>query len=389
MILKRVGTSQRVDTSEDTIMDVVSKKERIIANMDADKDVTLKDVTDIAKEVVVDTKIEESVDVHGRQVESQAQIYQIDLEHNDKVLSMQGDELEPAELQKVVEVVTTAKLMTEVVTAASATITAADTLITAAAITAAPSAARRRKGVDEAYARELEAKLNKNINWDDVIDQVQRKEKEDNVLMRNIAGFKMDYFKGMKYDDIRLIFEKYFNSNVAFLENIKEQMEEEDSRALKRTSESQAEKVAKKQKLDKEVPVVDYEIYTENNKPYYKIKDLHSSKPKNFLDDFLLTTLTYMFEKPDVQAQVWKNQRTVHGLAKVKSWRLLESCGVHIITFTSKQMILLVERRYPLVTDMSKVDKNEAKRTTRHGNKKSTRNESRRRIHLKSNLLNP
>nr|GFA28631.1 hypothetical protein [Tanacetum cinerariifolium] len=55
-----------------------------------------------------------------------------------------------------------------------------------------------------------------------------------------------------------------------------------------------------------------------------------------------------MFEKPDVQAQVWKNQRTVHGLAKVKSWKLLESCGLHIITFTSTQMILLVERRYPL-----------------------------------------
>nr|GFA65095.1 hypothetical protein [Tanacetum cinerariifolium] len=29
-----------------------------------------------------------------------------------------------------------------------------------------------------------------------------------------------------------------------------------------------------------------------------------SSKPKNFSDDFLLTTLTYMFEKPDVQAQM-------------------------------------------------------------------------------------
>nr|GEZ30453.1 hypothetical protein [Tanacetum cinerariifolium] len=35
-------------------------------------------------------------------------------------------------------------------------------------------------------------------------------------------------------------------------------------------------------------------------------------KPKNFSNDFLLTTLIYMFEKPDVQAQVWKNQRTIH-----------------------------------------------------------------------------
>nr|GEY22540.1 hypothetical protein [Tanacetum cinerariifolium] len=123
---------------------------------------------------------------------------------------------------------------------------------------------------------ELEAKLNKIINWDDVIDQVQRKEKEDNAMMRyqalkrkpqteaqtkknmmiylrNMAGFRMDYFKGMKYDDIHLIFKEYFNSNVAFLEKTKEQMEEEDSRALKRMSESQAKKAAKKQKLDVEV----------------------------------------------------------------------------------------------------------------------------------------
>nr|GEY34559.1 hypothetical protein [Tanacetum cinerariifolium] len=49
-------------------------------------------------------------------------------------------------------------------------------------------------------------------------------------------------------------------------------MDEEDSRALKRLNESKEEKVAKKQKLEEEVPVVDYEIYNENNKPYYKIK---------------------------------------------------------------------------------------------------------------------
>nr|GEW76347.1 hypothetical protein [Tanacetum cinerariifolium] len=403
----------KVDTSEDIIMDNVSKHGRIIAHMDADVDVTLKDVADIAKEVVVDAEIEESAYIQGRQ----------------------DDEVEPAELQEVVEVVTTAKLMTEVVTAASATITAVDTLITVVALTAAPSAARRRKGMvirDPEETATPSIIIHSEAKSKDKGKGILRKEKEDNVVMRyqalkrkpqteaqarknimiylrNMAGFKMDYFKGMKYDDIRLIFEIYFNSNVAFLEKTKEQIDEEDNKALKRANKSQAEKVAKKQKLDEEVaelkrhiqivpndeddvyteatplarkvPVVDYEIYIENNKPYYKIiradgspqlflsflsllrnfdrEDLEvlwelvkerfaSSKPKNFLDDFLLTTLTYMFEKPNVQAQVWKNQRTVHGLAKVKSWRLLESCGVHIITFTSTQMILLVERRYLL-----------------------------------------
>nr|GEY20340.1 hypothetical protein [Tanacetum cinerariifolium] len=274
-------------------------------------------------------------------------ISKIDLEHTNKVLSMQDEESEPTDIQEVVEVVTTAKLITEVVTAASETITAADTLIHAATITVAastlttaPSAARRRnevvirdpeeivskpsiiihtepkskdkgKGImvhepkplkkktqieqDEAFARELEAELNKNIDWDAVLDQVKRKKKEDNdvmryqalkkkpqtdaqarknimIYLRNMAGFKMDYFRGMSYDDISSIFEKYFNSNLAFLEKTKEQMDKEDSKALKRISESHEDKAAKRQKLDEEVLVVDYEIYNEHNKPYYKIK---------------------------------------------------------------------------------------------------------------------
>nr|GFC78068.1 hypothetical protein [Tanacetum cinerariifolium] len=104
--------------------------------------------------------------------------------------------------------------------------------------------------------------------------------------------------------------------------------------------------------LARKVPVVDYEIINLNNKPYYKIiraygthqlyisfltllknfdrealkalwsivkERFSTSKPKNFSDDFLLTTLGAMFEKSDAQAQVWKNQRTIHGQAKVKS----------------------------------------------------------------------
>nr|GFC15494.1 hypothetical protein [Tanacetum cinerariifolium] len=58
--LKRVRTAQRVDTSDDTVLDDVSKQRRIITDMDADVDVTLKD---IAKDVVVDAEIKESADV--------------------------------------------------------------------------------------------------------------------------------------------------------------------------------------------------------------------------------------------------------------------------------------------------------------------------------------
>nr|GFC14371.1 hypothetical protein [Tanacetum cinerariifolium] len=72
--LKKVGTAQRVESSGDTVMDDVSKQGETIANMDADEDVTLKDVSVVAKEVEVEkyAEIKENADVQGRQTVSQA-----------------------------------------------------------------------------------------------------------------------------------------------------------------------------------------------------------------------------------------------------------------------------------------------------------------------------
>nr|GEY93322.1 xylulose kinase-1 [Tanacetum cinerariifolium] len=361
-----------------------------------------------------EAKVVEDDQVQGRQAESQAKIYKIDMDHALKVL--------------------------KVVTAVSETVTAASTIIFDVEPQVTAASTRRRKGVvirdpeeesttssiipadtkskdkgkwimveepkplkkkqqvemDEEYARKLHAELNKDIDWDVAIDHVKQKAKEDpavqryqvikkkpqteaqarkNMIMylKNVAGFRLDYFKGMSYDDIRPIFEVKFNSNVDFLLKTKEQMEEEESRALQSINETLAQKAAKRRKLNEEVedlkrhleimpdedddvytkatplarkvPVVDYEIINLNTKPYYKIiradgthqlftsfltllknfdrEDLEAlwnlvkekfstSKPKNFSDDFLLTTLEAMLEKPDPQAQVWKNQRSIH-----------------------------------------------------------------------------
>nr|GFC90413.1 hypothetical protein [Tanacetum cinerariifolium] len=39
---------------------------------------------------------------------------------------------------------------------------------------------------------------------------------------------------------------------------------------------------------------------------------------------------------------------TEHGQALVKSWKLLTSCGVYIINFTTTMFVLLVEKKYLL-----------------------------------------
>nr|GEY79471.1 putative ribonuclease H-like domain-containing protein [Tanacetum cinerariifolium] len=200
----------------------------------------------------------------------------------------QDVDIEPVELEEVVKVVTTAKLITKVVTAASATITAEkeDNSVKM-------YQALKRKPQTEAQAR-------KNMM----------------IYLRNVAGFKMDYFKGMTYDDIHPIFEKKFNSNVAFLLKTKEQMEEKDNRALKRKVESSKDKAAKKQKLDEDfkrhlqiVPNDEDDVYTE------------------------ATPLAR------------KNSSWFSKGQKLETVRVLWSAHYHI---TSTQMILLVERRYPL-----------------------------------------
>nr|GFB63653.1 hypothetical protein [Tanacetum cinerariifolium] len=89
-----------------------------------------------------------------------------------KVLSMQEDD---TKVREAVEVVTTVKLMTEVVTATATQVPAASTPIRAAkpktlTITVAPAVStRRRKRVEheEAY---------KNIDWNAALDHVQSKE---------------------------------------------------------------------------------------------------------------------------------------------------------------------------------------------------------------------
>nr|GEV29104.1 Gag-Pol polyprotein [Tanacetum cinerariifolium] len=270
--LQKVETTQRVETSDETVMDDVSNQERMIAEMDQDADVVLEDDKEVVDDAKSDqdAKVDESVDIHGRKAESQAEIYKIDLEHANKVLSMHEDESDPAEVQEVVDVVITAKIITEVVTVSSETITAASTTITAAEdqvpvlhllllhqellllldkgkgiLVEEPKPLKKQAQIkqDEQYARELKAELNRTKDWDETEAQAK---KNMMIYLKNVAGFKMDYFKGMYYDDIRPIFEVKFNKNMAFLLKTKEQIEKEQSKALKRLNETPAEKAAKR-----------------------------------------------------------------------------------------------------------------------------------------------
>nr|GEW51339.1 hypothetical protein [Tanacetum cinerariifolium] len=261
--------------------------------------------------------------------------------------------------------------------------------------------------MDAEYAKKLQEELDKeheesykNIDWNAALDHVQSKETQyikryhgikkkpqtkfktrKNMIsyLKNTKGYKMEFFKGKTYDEILSIFQAMFHANMKFLLKSREEMEKEDEEIIKSINETPAQKAAKRRKLSKEaqeaddlrrrleivqdkdddvfveaiplaqkVLVVDYQIVVIDNKPKIVKDRFSTSKPTNFSDEYLLLTLKIMFGELDKQDPIWRNQKSVHGLALVKRWKLLTSCGVNVIILSTVQLFLLVERRYPL-----------------------------------------
>nr|GEU47546.1 hypothetical protein [Tanacetum cinerariifolium] len=348
---------------------------RMIDDLDKDEGIEL---------VVDQIKDADTTKTEGRhaaeQAKKQAEIYHSDLDHPSKVLSMQEDD---SEVQEVVEVVTTAKLITEVVTVATSQDKGKGILIE----TSKPMKKNDQIKLDAEYARKLHEEINKDhkeINkdidwdaWDAAIDHVKQKSKENPqyikryqvikkrpqtesearknmmIYLKNTAGYKLDFLKGMSYDVIRPIFQARFDANMRFLFKTRGEIEEEDREVLKNINETPVQKAAKRRKLNKETQEVedlkkhlevvddeDDDVFTEatplarKNFDREDLEDLwrivkerfSTSKPTNFSDEYLLTTLKTMLKKPDGQDAIWKGQRSVHGLALSKRSRKNTKC---------------------------------------------------------------
>nr|GEU78343.1 hypothetical protein [Tanacetum cinerariifolium] len=258
---------------------------------------------------------------------------------------------EPAKVEEVLEVVTAAKLITEVVTTAGATTTTETTKVSVprrrtdvfiqdpketTSIVVVHSEVQSKdkgKGIlieepkllkgqahikqDEAFPRQLEAELNAYINWNAVIKQVKRSKRLNDAVMKNKQ--KMDE----EAEELK--------SHLQIVSN------DDDDVYIEATP------------LAPKIPIVDYKIHLERNKPYFKIiradgnhmlflsfntllknfdrEDLESlwklvkerfekTERKNYTDEYLLKTLKKMFEQPDVEAIMWRDQKGRYGLAK-------------------------------------------------------------------------
>nr|GEX38463.1 reverse transcriptase domain-containing protein [Tanacetum cinerariifolium] len=304
-------------------------KGRIVVDMEQDEGI----------ELVINQ--ENDAEVEGWHANKQTEIYNIDLDHSSKVLSMQEDD---TEVQEAVEIVTTAKLITEVVTAAATQVVAASTPIPAAnpktlTITAAPAVStRRRKGVvirdpkkdlpSDTPAETPKVKDKGKGIW---IEAPKPIKKKDQIEM-DAECYKMEFFKGKTYDEILPIFQARFDANMKFLFKLREEMEKEDEEIIKSINETPAQKAAKRRKLSEEaqeaddlkkrleivqdedddvfveatplaqkVPVVDYQIVVIDNKPKYKI--IIADDTHQFYISF--TTLLKNFDREDLET-LWR-----------------------------------------------------------------------------------
>nr|GEX33354.1 hypothetical protein [Tanacetum cinerariifolium] len=263
--LRKVGASKRIESSDD--MEDVFNQGRMIDDLDKDEGIEL--VVDQVKDVDI-------AKTEGRhtaeQAEKQAEIYHLDLDHPSKVLSMQEDD---SEVQEVVKVVTTAKLITE------------------------------RKGVI-----------------------IKDPEEELSLKTPTETPKLKDKGKGMSYDKICPIFQARFDANIRFLFKSREEIEEEDQEVLKSINENLAQKAAKRRKLNEEaqkakdlkkrlevvddedddvfieatplarkVPVVDYQIVLIDNKPRFKI--IKADETHQFYISFI--TLLKNFDREDLE----------------------------------------------------------------------------------------
>nr|GEU83896.1 hypothetical protein [Tanacetum cinerariifolium] len=364
-------------------------------------------------------KLKELIDMctnlSNKVLELESEVIDIKSTYQERIEKLEGrvesmmdvNEEEPDGVEEVLEVVKATKLMTKVVTTSGATKVSVprkrrgfiiqdpeETITTA---TVQPKVQAKDKGkailIEEPKPLKRQAQIEL-VKERKPLTQAQAK-RNIIVYLKNMAGFKMDYFKGMTYDKIRPLFEKHYNFNQTFLDEVNKEgkvsetevRQEKDVKveSSKREGESLEQEITEKQKMEEEtdelkkhlqivtddddddnddvytdatplaskIPIVDYKILTERNRPYFKIirADRNHMLFISFsimLKNFNREDLESLWEILNVEASMWKDQKGRYGLANVKSWKLIESCGVRCITFLTTQIFLIVERMYPL-----------------------------------------
>nr|GEU36868.1 hypothetical protein [Tanacetum cinerariifolium] len=180
------------------------------------------------------------------------------------------------------------------------------------------------------------------------------------IYLKNMAGFKMEFFKEMSYEEIRPLFGKEYNK-VQTLYNEGSEMDAERIKApRKRTRKDNVEKdqTDKKKKGDKLKKENAEKQKLEKQQEAKELKRNLEIVPNDEVDVFV--NVAPLSSKPPtiVDYKIYKKGKKEHfqiirangpkGIAKVKNCKLFDLCGVHCVTLDTIQLYLLAEKMYLL-----------------------------------------
>nr|GFB50310.1 hypothetical protein [Tanacetum cinerariifolium] len=219
--LKKVGTSQRIESSED--LENVFNQERV--NVDIDEGL----------ELVVHQ--EKDAEIEGRQADTQAEIYNIDLDHSSKVLSMQEDDAEVVPAFKPVVVA--------ISTPISVAKPAAKPKVLKIVLAASAVSTRKRKGV---IIRDSEEELHD----DTPAETLYVKDKGKGILVEDPKPMKKkdqiemdaEYARKLQKEE-----ESHVQAKDVQAKDSKEEMEKEEEEIIKSINDTPAQKAAKRRRL--------------------------------------------------------------------------------------------------------------------------------------------
>ncbi|GJT51322.1 ribonuclease H-like domain-containing protein [Tanacetum coccineum] len=171
------------------------------------------------------------------------------------------------------------------------------------------------------------------------------------MYLKNQAGYKQSYFKGMKYEEIRPIFEKVWDETHTF---VPVDSKDKEKGSKKKARGSRKKTLAKKRA---DGSSKNYKIFNEMLDDFDRqdVLDLHmlvkarymTSSPEGY-DLMIWGDLKILFE-PDEEDKVRKNQHEYNLI----SWRLFNSCGIHILLMNNGIAIhMMTKKKYPLNQEM-------------------------------------
>ncbi|GJS21831.1 hypothetical protein Tco_0450463 [Tanacetum coccineum] len=177
--------------------------------------------------------------------------------------------------------------------------------------------------------------------------------KEYDDLFKNMAGYKMAYFKGMGYDEIRPIFEEeYRKLQTLFkkdteVEKIKTKRTAEETLLQESIKKLRTAEASSSEPIQEQLTEEPKELSEEELKKILVKERFRSEEPTEDKERALWVELKRLFEL-DKDDMLWKLQRYMHDPL---TWRLYGTCGVHHVSPTrGHDIYMLTEKDYLLST---------------------------------------